>query len=287
MTGFGTVRVETERYAIEVLLKTLNSKYLDFNMKPNPVLLTHEPEIRSMISQELVRGKILLDLNFKTLKAVSSAQINHEIVQHYYQELQKVAQKLDAPTHDLFRMAMQLPNTYTSDTNVCGDDEWQVLKDAILRAIAKCKEFRADEGKNLQVMLDASITRIEDVLGEVERRDPERIVRIRQKLNKHIQEFVSHDAFDENRFAQEMVYYVEKLDIAEEKTRLRSHLPYFRQIMQSSSNSHGKKLNFIAQEIGREINTIGSKANDVQIQHLVVEMKEELDKIKEQISNVV
>lgn len=287
MTGFGAVKVETEAYEIQVEIKTLNSKYLDFNMRPDPLFSAREPEIRTLISQKLVRGKIVFNLNFKNLKALSDMRVNQDIVAHYYQELQKTAEQINAPQHDLFRIAMLLPNTYTTDAQSCGDEEWKVIRQAIEQAINKCNEFREREGQNLQNMLAESITNLENLLEKVEARDPERVVKIREKLKKHVEEYVAHEHFDPNRFEQELVYYVEKLDIAEEKTRLRSHLPYFREVMEKPADSHGKKLNFIAQEIGREINTIGSKANDVQIQHIVVNMKEELDKIKEQISNVI
>ncbi len=287
MTGFGAVKVETEEYEIQVEVKTLNSKYLDFNMRPDPLFSAREPEIRSLISQKLVRGKIVFNLNFTNLKALSDMRVNQDVVAHYYQELKKTAEQIDAPQHDLFRIAMLLPNTYTTDAQSCGDEEWKIIRQAIEQAIEKCNEFRAREGKLLQQMLAQSLDTLENLLQKVEEQDPERLIKIREKLKKHVDEFVSHEHFDSNRFEQELIYYIEKLDIAEEKTRLRSHLPYFREILEKPADSHGKKLNFIAQEIGREINTIGSKANDVQIQHLVVNMKEELEKIKEQISNVI
>lgn len=287
MTGFGAVTKKTEEYEIRVEVKTLNSKYLDFNMRPDPLFSAREPEIRNLISQKLVRGKVVFNLSFINRKAVSDMRVNQEIVSHYYNELKKTAELVDAPQQDLFRIAMLLPNTYTTDVQSCGDEEWKVIREVMEEALDKCSEFRQREGENLQKMLAESITSLENLLAKVEERDPARVIKIREKLQKHIEEFVESEYFDKNRFEQEVVYYVEKLDIAEEKTRLRSHLPYFREVMEKSAESHGKKLNFIAQEIGREINTIGSKANDVQIQHLVVNMKEELDKIKEQISNVI
>ncbi len=287
MTGFGTAQLETDAYEIRAEVKTLNSKYLDFNFRLDPMFSAREPEVRNLISQKLVRGKVNLHLHFVNREALSDLRVNQEIVQHYYQELQKTADLVGSSTQDLFRIAMLLPNTYTTDANSCGDEEWKVIRSVIEKAIEKCTDFRQQEGKNLQEMLRQSIDSIEDLLEKIEERDPERVVKVRQRLKKHIEEFTSHEHFDPNRFEQEVVYYVEKLDIAEEKTRLRSHLPYFREVMAKKAHSHGKKLNFIAQEIGREINTIGSKANDVQIQHLVVNMKEELDKIKEQINNVI
>jgi uncharacterized protein (TIGR00255 family) len=206
----------------------------------------------------------------------------------YYQQLQEVANELGADQGDLLRLALQLPEAYLteSSSDETSAQEWIFIRAVIEDALRTCDEFRAKEGQELAVNLTAYVTRIGKMLTEIESHDPERIQKIRERITTHLQEVVANENFDRNRFEQEMIYYIEKLDISEEKVRLRLHLDHFMEVLRGQE-APGKKLNFISQEIGREINTIGSKANDAVIQRFVIDMKEELEKIKEQSLNIL
>jgi uncharacterized protein (TIGR00255 family) len=288
MTGFGSVSIDNESMNLLIEIKSLNSKGLDISSKVSHALSEKEVELRNHIGKVLERGKVNLLVIYTNKKNTAErAVVNKDLVAQYYKDLKTTAQLLGADEQDLFRLAMMMPDAYTvSPVAAISEEEWQVVYEAFLLALKKCEEFRCMEGEVLLQMMKDYTNKISELLTEVEKFDPQRLITIREKLHQQVKDFISSEHFDANRFEQELIYYVERLDINEEKVRLRSHINYFLETL-NEPISNGKKLSFITQEMGREINTIGSKANDAQIQHLVVQMKDELEKIKEQLNNVV
>lgn len=290
MTGFGSATVENAKISVTVEIKSLNSKFFDIYCRIPRTYSEREIEIRNILTAELERGKVEFTMNV-TPKDESGAAtvVNRPLIKAYFKDLKATANELGfepSPT-ELLRMASMMPNAYNTDatSEVDAKAEWDLMKSAVSQAIAKCKEFRTQEGGNTASKFEEYIQSITNLLSQVEEQDPKRIPVVRERIQKAVAEWSSSDTFDKNRFEQELIYYVEKFDISEEKVRLKNHLEYFVQELKIASN--GKKLNFIAQEIGREVNTIGSKANDSVIQRLVVQMKDELEKIKEQTMNIV
>ncbi|MCS7004482.1 MAG: YicC family protein [Cytophagales bacterium] len=293
MTGFGAFQVDTEKYTLAAEIRSLNSnKGLDVSLRVSNLLSSREAEIKNMIANGLERGKIHCVVSIISKDAsLQKLRINSLLAEAYYREIKSLADRLQAPSQDLLRIVMLMPDVVSketeNDTEEC-EEIWESAQYALEKSIIACNEFRLQEGKMLAQKLLEYIHRIEQGLLKIEHYEPQRIVRIREKLRKHMEEWIRSEHFDGNRFEQELIYYIEKLDISEEKVRLRTHLNYFVETIQlDSEHSHGKKLGFIAQEIGREINTIGSKANDADIQRIVIEMKEELEKIKEQSLNIL
>ena len=290
MTGFGAATLETDKLAVTVEVKTLNSKFSDVYCRLPRSLSNREIEIRNILQKELERGKIELNLNVVPKDEESAGTtVNRALVKAYYKDLMQTAKELgfDASNTEVLRMATMMPNAY--NTNAVNadeaEDEWKMIVSVINQAITNCKEFRFQEGQITKI----KFVEYSDIIGEllklVIEQDPKRLPVIRERLEKSVADYINSENFDKNRFEQELIYYVEKYDISEEKVRLSNHLDYFKKELEIASN--GKKLNFIAQEIGREINTIGSKANDAVIQRLVVQMKDELEKIKEQTMNIL
>lgn len=289
MTGFGAAKASSDTLAVTVEIRTLNSKSLDASFRLPRQYSDKELELRSLLTQTLERGKINLSIELQQVGEVKpKVSVNGPLVKAYYQQLKQVADDLGADTGDLLRLALQLPEAYLSETGTdeTTAQEWTFIRSVIEEALRACADFRAKEGQELAVNLSAYVTKIGKNLKEIETHDPERVLKIRERITNHLHEVVSNENFDRNRFEQEMIYYIEKLDISEEKVRLRLHLDHFMEVLHGEE-APGKKLNFIAQEIGREINTIGSKANDAVIQRYVIEMKEELEKIKEQSLNIL
>ncbi|MGL4630965.1 MAG: YicC/YloC family endoribonuclease [Leadbetterella sp.] len=290
MTGFGSANLETESLSISVEVKSLNSKFSDIYCRITKAYSSKEIEVRNIIQKELERGKVEFTLAVNPKDAEhAGTSINRPLIKAYFKDLSQTASELGFepnPT-DILRMATLMPNAYqTSILNKEeADKEWEIISGVIHSAIKSCKEFRSQEGKNTQEKLLEYATNIEDGLNRVIEADVTRIPSVRERLQKAVTDYVGSENFDKNRFEQELIYYIEKFDISEEKVRLRNHLEYFRKELDSETN--GKKLNFLAQEIGREINTIGSKANDSNIQKIVVFMKDELEKIKEQSLNIL
>lgn len=289
MTGFGSATHENDRLTVYAEIKTLNSKYLDVNVRmPRIVSAEKELILRELIKNQLKRGKtsVLLEFQFKDT-SIQGTKINKELAKNYYNEMMDLAGGLNAPVQDIFRMTMMMPDVQMQNMkDDLLDDDWAVIKTVFEKAVQNCQEFRTSEGKTLLESFHSNISIINERLEQVKEQDPKRVIAIKERIAQHMEEINNNDNFDKNRFEQEMVYYIEKLDISEEKVRLKSHLDYLEETLKSSQ-ANGKKLNFISQEIGREINTIGSKANDAVIQRYVVEMKEELEKIKEQVLNVL
>lgn len=291
MTGFGKATVETNHLIVTVEVKTLNSKFTDIFCRLPRTLSRREIEVRNFLTQHLERGKIELNLNLQRTTAASSAVINRGLLGSYLAELQGCAadNALTGLTGgDLLKMALDLPdvlNTNATQTDEDAEAEWKQLFAAIDQAVKACNQFRIREGEVVKRLFQDGINAIAERLESIKEQDVLRIPAVRERLRKSVSDLRQDESFDQNRFEQELIYYIEKFDISEEKVRLATHLSYFLEVTEKEGS--GKKLNFIAQEIGREINTIGSKANDAVIQRFVVEMKDELEKIKEQTANVL
>jgi uncharacterized protein (TIGR00255 family) len=288
MTGFGQITKDDGQVQITTELKSLNSKFLDLNLRLPKIFSDHEIEIRNLISEKLERGKVSLSVEYQPYADKQIKQsYNESLFKAYYQELKKLAESVGASHDKLFELALNSPDVIQNKlSEETSGEEWSKVKKTIIDAINKCDEFRRDEGRVLGKMLSECIAVIASALSKVEALDPKRVERVRERLKGNVDSFLGEEGYDTNRLEQEIIFYIEKLDINEEKVRLKSHLDYF-VVALADAQSNGKKLAFISQEIGREINTIGSKANDAEIQKHVVLMKEELEKIKEQLNNVV
>lgn len=288
MTGYGSSNLENEEYTINTEIKTVNSKYLDCSLRLPKLFADKEIEVKNLAQKILERGKVYINLNYVSKgESISELAVNQQLVSSYYEAMMNSAKELNAPTNDIFRIAMMQDNVFIEKANEEAiESHWKAIYQTIEKGLLDCNEFRKEEGKALQNHIENCLNAIQKSLAEITKIEPRRVEKIRQKLEKNIESVVSSENFDRNRFEQEVIYYAEKLDIAEEKVRLKTHIDYFLKELKKESTS-GKKLNFITQEMGREINTIGSKANDAEIQHFVVEMKEELEKIKEQTLNVL
>lgn len=288
MTGYGSHTAENDKISVTVEIKSLNSKFLDLNLRLSKEYSDKELDIRNLLNNTIERGKVGLSIDVQSKGGVKpKVFINRELVAFYYNDLKETAAALGATDTDLLKFALQMPKAMESDAeNIDNTEDWLLIQKVLNEAIVKCTEFRKDEGKTLSIKFKEYIQTIGECLDKVETFDPQRIEAIRTRIRLHFDEYSKSEQLDNSRFEQELIFYIEKLDISEEKVRLRSHLNYFLEAMDVQESS-GKKLGFIAQEIGREINTIGSKANDANIQRFVVQMKEELEKIKEQTLNIL
>ena len=288
MTGFGQHSQDDGQVQISTEIKSLNSKFLDLNLRLPKIFSDKEFEVRNIISEKLERGKVSLVVEYQRYGEQEIKQsYNQKLFIAYFSELKKMADRVMAPYEGLFELALNSPDVI--QTNIkegSTEEEWKKVRASIEDAIGKCDGFRKEEGKVLGKMLTDCSEVIRGELKKIEELDPRRVERMRERLKGNVVTFFGEEGYDTNRLEQEIIFYIEKLDINEEKVRLHSHLDYFQTILKESQ-SNGKKLGFISQEIGREINTIGSKASDAAIQKHVVVMKEELEKIKEQLNNVV
>ena len=285
MTGFGKAVKELNGKSITVELRSLNSRFCDLAVKIPLAFRSHDMEIRSLLTQTLLRGKI--DLTLTMSGATEYIQINRERFTSYYKQLSALADDLGADTHDLVNAVMQLPDVVSSDDSEISDSEWafslQAMKESLVQLIA----FRKREGEAMRNDLLQRLQLMRDALASVEKREPKRHERIRQRITGNLQQWMNSGEYDKNRFEQELLYYIEKMDVNEEIVRLKSHIEHFTECLSEGGEEKGKKLSFIAQEMGREINTISSKANDADMQKLVVGMKDELEKVKELLLNVL
>lgn len=289
MTGFGQASISTGEVNITVEVKSLNSKFLDLNLRIAKQFSDKEIELRNVIAEKLERGKVSLSIDYQKSGRVEIRQTyNDDLFVAYYNEIKKLAEKVNTPSSDyIFQLALNSPDVIQGNGKEDVDPaEWERVTRLVQEAIQKCEQFRVAEGKALEDKLVSYINAIGNDLKEVEILDPKRVEKVRNRIKGSITEFFGSEGFDQNRLEQEIIFYIEKLDIHEERVRLKTHLDYFLKVL-SDKQSNGKKLGFIAQEIGREINTIGSKANDAEMQKQVVMMKEELEKIKEQLNNVL
>ena len=284
MTGFAKKQCTITNRKINIEIKTLNSKALDLIVKAPAILHSHDIEIRSLLNQ-LVRGKVEVLITEES-DAACASQINQTLVAQRYQELSQLADRLNCSDKHIFETIISLPDVWeTQSTEELSDDDWQLVEQTLQEAIAEVDKTRLHEGEILQQDFVKHVDLIEKKLAEIPQYETERIDTAKERIRKYFAESAIKE-IDQNRFEQELIYYLEKLDITEEKIRLQKHIDYFRHTMQNEEGS-GKKLGFIAQEMGREINTTGSKANHVEIQKIVVQMKDELEKIKEQLGNIL
>jgi uncharacterized protein (TIGR00255 family) len=287
MTGYGRAECDLENMVYSIEIKSLNSKQLDTAIKLPVPLRDREPQIRNLIVNELQRGKIEIVIHQEIKEGSIGYSINQPVVREYIRQLHKISGEADMKETDrILQIAMRLPDAMRSDKEELGEEGWKRLNDAIRQAIDALIEFRDQEGKALEKDISLRVHSILGKLSQIEPFEEERIHRIRKRIVSGLNDIMKDVEADPNRLEQEMIFYFEKMDITEEKVRLRNHCRYFLETM-NGEESPGKKLGFITQEMGREINTIGSKASDSDVQRLVVEMKDELEKIKEQILNVL
>jgi uncharacterized protein (TIGR00255 family) len=287
MTGFGVAGFENEHMSIQVEVRSLNSKFLDLSVRSPRQFTDKEPEIRNRVQAVLDRGKVSVSIDFvaKGLQSLP-VQLNEDLFKTYHAAFGKLAASVGETSADLFKLALHAPNVMvTAPMDREETEDWVQVKSVLEDALMRCEGFRADEGASLFVKLQENIDTIRKGLTRIKVEEPIRKEKIQSRIRGHFSQWMDENSFDANRFEQELIYYFEKIDITEELVRLETHLDYFMKSMEQEVNQ-GKKLGFISQEIGREINTIGSKANDAEIQKHVIQMKDELEKIKEQSLNV-
>ncbi len=287
MTGYGKTVVTYKEKKIHVEVKSLNSKSLDLSTRISPLYREKEMEIRQKIAKALVRGKIDFSIWIEKEAGTDATPINTLLVENYYKQIKEIAEKTGIPEPaDWFYTLLRLPDVTTkTDVEVLDDDEWEVACSAVDEALNQLVEFRKQEGAALEKKFLAIIDTIAQLLADIEPYEKSRVEKIRARIIDGLSA-IPEVEYDKNRMEQELIYYIEKLDISEEKQRLANHLEYFRQTM-AEEQSQGKKLGFIAQEMGREINTTGSKSNQAEMQNIVVRMKDQLEQIKEQVLNVL
>ena len=281
MTGYGKCILQLPSKKITIEIKSLNSKNLDINTRIPSFYREKELSLRDRIAKSLVRGKVDFNLYVEISGEETSATINEEVVKAYIAQLRNI---VAGDETELLKMAVRMPDALKTERDEIDDEEFQQIIAAVEDALKEINQYRIDEGKTLENDFKMRIESISELLKKVVKIDPERVEHVRERLQKAVADL--KEEVDQNRFEQELIYYLEKYDITEEKVRLQNHLDYFSKTL-ASSDSNGKKLGFISQEIGREINTIGSKANYAPMQQIVVQMKDELEKIKEQALNVL
>lgn len=287
MTGFGKRTIDLSDRRINIEIKSLNSKQFDANLRLSSLYREKEAEIRLMLSSGLGRGKIECNINIDSNGELSSYQFNRVLAKQYYEEIALLANELGVEiSNDLINTVVKMPDVLKAEQASLSKEEWAQISEGIAGAIQELNEFRLREGSALGKDLNKRVNLIAQLLKEVEPLEKERIEHVRARLQKSLEESQLSATIDKNRYEQEIIYYLEKLDITEEKVRLKKHCQYFLEILEEKG-SNGKKLGFVSQEMGREINTLGSKANHSEIQKIVVLMKDELEKIKEQLFNIL
>ena len=288
MTGYGNAVTEFNGKKIHVEIKSLNSKALDLTTRIAPIYREKEMEIRSYVQNRLERGKVDLSVWVEKDAALSAEPINVALASQYYNELSSLASALQVPQPaDWLTLLLRMPDIMShTEAEVLTDEEWQVVSETLTQATSDLIDFRKQEGEALARKFTEKIENIRRLLLSIEPYEQGRVEKIRQRITGGLSQ-ISGVEYDANRLEQEMIYYIEKLDISEEKQRLANHLDYFLQTMNEGEGGQGKKLGFIAQEMGREINTTGSKSNQAEMQNIVVQMKDELEQIKEQVLNVM
>ena len=287
MTGYGNVVVAYKDKKIHVEIKSLNSKQLDLQTRIAPLYREKEMECRAMVAEALIRGKVDMSVWIEKESAVDATPVNAALVENYYHQLKDVAQKVGIPEPaDWLYTLTRMPDVLTkTDVETLDDEEWAVVKGAVADALKSLVDFRKQEGAALQKKFTEKIDNIAQLLADIEPYEKGRVEKIKTRIEGGLKQIPDVE-YDKNRLEQELIYYIEKLDISEEKQRLANHLKYFRETMDEPAGQ-GKKLGFIAQEMGREINTTGSKSNQAEMQNIVVKMKDELEQIKEQVLNAL
>jgi len=282
MTGFGNASIDSEFGKISLDIKSLNSKNLDLNYNLNPIFRNIENDIRSVLTNSLKRGKVDIKINFKISENNFRSNLNHDVIKSYIKDLQKITTGVGT---EFLKIAVNLPNSIENNRSDLDEKFTDNIKELIKKAVKELIDFRIQEGKSMELDLLNNIDSIDNKLEKIKTYSPERIQSVKRKIKQSLEELKVE--FDKNRFEQELIYYLEKYDINEEIIRLENHLIFFKKIINDSNVEKGKKLAFVGQEIGREINTIGSKSNHLLMQQTVVEMKNDLEKIKEQLLNVL
>jgi len=287
MTGYGKAVATYKDKKINVEVKSLNSKQLDLQTRISPLYREKEMEIRQMVQTAVIRGKVEFSLWIEKDTIVDATPINGALVENYYRQMKAISEKTGIPmSGDPFYTLLRMPDVLTkTELEVLNDEEWAVARQAVSEALKNLVDFRRQEGAALEKKFAEKIDNIEALLASIEPYEKSRVEKIRQRIVDGLQQIPGVE-YDKNRLEQELIYYIEKLDISEEKQRLSNHLKYFRETMAEEAGQ-GKKLGFIAQEMGREINTTGSKSNQAEMQNIVVKMKDELEQIKEQVLNAL
>jgi uncharacterized protein (TIGR00255 family) len=287
MTGFGKASCQWNHKNISIEIRCLNSKQLDVNLRLPNLYKEKEGVLRNLISQHIIRGKADVVVNMESTNGDTGFSLNKGLIKKYYQEISELRNELNTNDNsDILAAILRFPEVLKTSNDELIPEEWEALNQAFMEAIVKTISFRNQEGLALENDISLRIEGIEVLLGEIEPHEAERIQSVKNRLQKGLEDMADTLQSDPNRFEQELIYYIEKLDITEEKTRLTKHLEHFRNTMQQE-DANGRKLGFIAQEMGREINTIGSKASYAPMQKIVVQMKDELEKIKEQLLNIL
>jgi uncharacterized protein (TIGR00255 family) len=286
MTGFGKASAEFNKRKITVEVKSLNSKQLDLSVRLPNLYKENEMAVRNLLSRVLERGKVDFLIYVENIGTETATQINQTLLEGYYLQIKEAAGRLGIdPPQDWFQVLLRIPDVLKYETQEVDEEEWSFVMKIVDDALNQLQSFRKQEGSMLDKLFEEKIANISTLLSDIEPHEAERVEKVKVRITEALQKIEDFD-YDKNRFEQEMIYYIEKLDINEEKSRLSNHLKYFLETKNSGSGQ-GKKLGFIAQEMGREINTMGSKSNHAEMQQIVVRMKDELEQIKEQVLNVL
>lgn len=285
MTGFGKAEEVLSDQKITIQIKSLNSKYSDVHLKLPNDFRDKELHFRKTISDRLGRGKIEMQLSIDQKEGTTAYKINQEVFKRYYHDLKNIGEELNERESDLLAVVSKLPEVIEATESTLSEEDWAKVNTCLDQAIAELVNFRLKEGESLSADLENHVQSILTLLDEALKYDTERIEIVKERIQKNLEEAEQKEKIDQDRFEQELIYYLEKYDISEEKVRLKAHCNYFIEVLKGSAGQ-GRKLGFIGQEIGREINTLGSKANHAEMQRLVVQMKDALEKIKEQVLNV-
>ncbi len=287
MTSYGRSTAALTNKSIAIEIKTLNSKFVDLRLRVPPIFQEKEMVLRKILHDKVLRGKIEATFTFENQEGGENYSINGSIFRQYHHQLTSLQQELKIPDGDLLSSIMRLPEVVSTSEESISDEDWETIQGTLDAALTKLIAHRAEEGSAIEADLQIHVRSIMQLLDLVTPYEAERVEKVRQRMSSSLDEYLSRENVDENRFEQEVLFYLEKIDITEEKVRLKQHCNYFLQIMGNKEVMKGRKLNFISQEIGREINTLGAKAYSSDIQKLVVRMKDDLEKIKEQLANVV
>ncbi len=287
MTGFGRAEATIDRRQIVVEIKALNGKQFDVMTKLPPILRLYELDIRSLLNGILMRGTIDITVSIKQEGASKPMVVNTDLALFYYQGMKQIATQIGMPEDNIISTLMRMPEVVAPEQDALSENEWHTVKEVVQKAANNLMEHRRIEGEVLYKDIHGRINNIENLLAKVIPLEAERTERVRARLEQWLEDMVGKQKIDENRLEQEMIYYLERMDFSEEKTRLKQHCTYFHETVDNKDVAVGRKLNFIVQEIGREINTLGSKANHAEIQQIVINMKDELEKAKEQILNIL
>ncbi len=287
MTGFGRAESVVSDRQVVVEIKSLNGKSFDVTTKLPPVLKAYELDIRALLSSLLVRGTMDITISVKQDGASRPMVVNTSLAKHYYQSMRQIVEELAIPEEQVLATLMRMPEVVVADQDMISKEEWQQIKEVVEAAASQLSQHRRTEGAAIERDLLTRIANIEELLIKIQPLEVQRIERVRNRMQQALEEMVGSGKVDANRLEQEMIFYIERMDFSEEKTRLTQHCVYFKEIMNRDEVAKGKMLGFTLQEIGREINTLGAKANDAAIQQFVIQMKDELEKSKEQVLNVL